>query len=289
MCARPQPSPTLGETPGSSQCISIITPRLRCCPLPGKRGWMPPSSFREIRRVLTASASALKLRSMQREKSWLLFWVAVRLRSSGPLVQRSRTTPCCITSRNRSAVTTEIWISATEHPCVLAGARHYFPRSHRLIPAGRSGIVDLDWLESNLRARRPGAIAVMAANNETGVLQPWREILSLSESKRFQFSAMARNGLEKNPPRSRRVRLCQRVRAQIWRAAGRRVSQDSTTWTILPAPARRRAGRRPTRRHGKCSLAFFRWSPPLEHREQSLAEHALSEKIRLRDRLRDKT
>ena len=29
----------------------------------------------------------------------------------------------------------------------------------------------------NLRASRPGAVAVMAANNETGVLQPWRDPL----------------------------------------------------------------------------------------------------------------
>ena len=34
---------------------------------------------------------------------------------------------------------TEIWISATEHPCVLSGARHYFPDRHRFIPARAVG------------------------------------------------------------------------------------------------------------------------------------------------------
>jgi cysteine desulfurase len=56
----------------------------------------------------------------------------------------------------------EIWISATEHPCVLSGARHYFPGRHRLIPVRRSGVVDLDWLETNLRASRPGAVSALA-------------------------------------------------------------------------------------------------------------------------------
>jgi cysteine desulfurase len=73
----------------------------------------------------------------------------------------------------------EVWVSAIEHPCVLEGTGHYFPRRHRLIPVTHSGVADLDWLKREIAKRRPGMIAVMAANNETGVLQPWREILSL--------------------------------------------------------------------------------------------------------------
>ena len=66
----------------------------------------------------------------------------------------------------------------TEHPCVLSGARHYFPERHRLIPARRSGLsIWTGW--KHTCDDRPGAVAVMAANNETGVLQPWREVLSL--------------------------------------------------------------------------------------------------------------
>ncbi len=74
----------------------------------------------------------------------------------------------------------EVWISAIEHPCVLAAARRYFPKSHRLIPVTRSGVVDMAWLTEELKHSRPGLIAAMAANNETGVLQPWPEIVALS-------------------------------------------------------------------------------------------------------------
>lgn len=73
----------------------------------------------------------------------------------------------------------EVWISAIEHPCVVAAARRHFPRAHRLIPVTQDGVVDVAWLADALKQTRPGLVAVMAANNETGVLQPWSEVLSL--------------------------------------------------------------------------------------------------------------
>src|ERR1051326_3538947 len=69
----------------------------------------------------------------------------------------------------------EVWVSAIEHPCVMAAAKHYFPRRHRLIPLARDGAADLNWLAEEMAHARPGLVAIMAANNETGVLQPWRE------------------------------------------------------------------------------------------------------------------
>src|SRR5262245_38281994 len=74
----------------------------------------------------------------------------------------------------------EVWVSAIEHPSVLESTGHYLPRRHRLIPGTGSGVVDLDWLKKEIAKHRPGMIAVMAVNNETGVLQPWREVVSLS-------------------------------------------------------------------------------------------------------------
>jgi cysteine desulfurase len=84
---------------------------------------------------------------------------------------------------------TEAWLSAIEHPCVLEAARHYFPKNHRLIPVTRGGVVDLDWLEKHLAQAKklPGLLALMAANNETGVLQPWREVLALCRRREVPF------------------------------------------------------------------------------------------------------
>jgi cysteine desulfurase len=73
----------------------------------------------------------------------------------------------------------EVWVSAIEHPCVMQAATHYFGKRCRHIPVERSGIVDLTWLADELGHRRPALLAVMAANNETGVLQPWREVLAM--------------------------------------------------------------------------------------------------------------
>src|SRR5439155_15289232 len=71
----------------------------------------------------------------------------------------------------------EVWVSAVEHPCVMGATKHYFPKRHRWIPVTREGVVDLDWLAEEMAQARPGLVAIMAANNETGVLQPWREAL----------------------------------------------------------------------------------------------------------------
>jgi cysteine desulfurase len=48
-------------------------------------------------------------------------------------------------------------------------------------------VIDLDWLRERLTIERPGMVAVMAANNETGVLQLWRETLDLCRESGVAF------------------------------------------------------------------------------------------------------
>ena len=73
----------------------------------------------------------------------------------------------------------EAWISSIEHPCVLAAAERYLSKQVRHIPVTHDGVADVAWLAGALRESRPALVGVMAANNETGVLQPWREALAL--------------------------------------------------------------------------------------------------------------
>src|SRR4029078_7142666 len=42
----------------------------------------------------------------------------------------------------------DVCVSAIEHPCVMAPARRCLGSRLRLIPASKSGVVDLDWLTS---------------------------------------------------------------------------------------------------------------------------------------------
>ena len=93
----------------------------------------------------------------------------------------------------------EIWVSAIEHPCVLAAADLYFQTKARRIPVTRQGVVDVDWLAGALKAQRPVLVAVMAANNETGVLQPWRAIASLCRERGIAFLCDAAQWLGKLP------------------------------------------------------------------------------------------
>ena len=62
-------------------------------------------------------------------------------------------------------------VSAIEHPSVLAGGR--FPAVSQ-IRVTHAGIVDLDHLKA-LLGSGPALVSVMAANNETGALQPVTE------------------------------------------------------------------------------------------------------------------
>ncbi|MBR0789647.1 cysteine desulfurase [Bradyrhizobium manausense] len=69
-------------------------------------------------------------------------------------------------------------VSAVEHASVLAGGR--FPaESARQVRVTRSGVVDLDHLRELLADGPPALVSIMAANNETGALQPVAEAAGL--------------------------------------------------------------------------------------------------------------
>src|SRR6476660_5405082 len=67
------------------------------------------------------------------------------------------------------------YMSAVEHPSVLAGGRFYRESTTR-IPVSGDGVVDLDALAGELAKHHLGGwrpfVSLMAANNETGAIQP---------------------------------------------------------------------------------------------------------------------
>lgn len=75
-----------------------------------------------------------------------------------------------------------LYVGSTEHPCVLAGGQ--FPTENiSFIPVSPDGLLHLDALQSALNAHDKATglplVAVQAANNETGVLQPIEEIAAV--------------------------------------------------------------------------------------------------------------
>ena len=70
---------------------------------------------------------------------------------------------------------THLLVSAIEHDSVLKSA------TSELIPVTHDGVVDLAALERMLAAsQEPGLVAVMLANNETGVIQPVAEAVRIA-------------------------------------------------------------------------------------------------------------
>ena len=93
----------------------------------------------------------------------------------------------------------EVWISAIEHPCVIEATRTHFAHRNKTLPVTSEGVLDLDALREALKGQQPGLIAVMAANNETGVLQPWEAVRQLCAEHRISFFCDAAQWIGKLP------------------------------------------------------------------------------------------
>ena len=104
----------------------------------------------------------------------------------------------------------DVIISAIEHPCVMESAKgRAFPdarmaaedrmsragRSARLLPSAATGVV----APPGFSQHRPQLVALMAANNETGVLQPWREILAVCREHGVKYFCDAAQWIGRMP------------------------------------------------------------------------------------------
>ncbi|MCP5363936.1 MAG: cysteine desulfurase [Hyphomicrobiales bacterium] len=76
----------------------------------------------------------------------------------------------------RSFAPGKILVAATEHASVLENVQ----QAH-IVPVDRHGVVDLDTLERMLFAQdEPVLVAVMLANNETGIIQPIADVVDVA-------------------------------------------------------------------------------------------------------------
>jgi len=79
----------------------------------------------------------------------------------------------------------KLFRSAVEHPSVVTGGR-FRVADQVVLPVDDKGLVRLDALEDLVGDAEPSLISVMAANNETGVIQPLAEIGAIA-SKHGHF------------------------------------------------------------------------------------------------------
>jgi cysteine desulfurase len=92
-----------------------------------------------------------------------------------------------------------IWISPLEHPSIKEPLRSQGRARMEELPLRSGGELDLDALESRLRKRRPSCIAVMAASNENGVIQPRSSISTLARRFDVPFLCDATQLLGRHP------------------------------------------------------------------------------------------
>ena len=83
----------------------------------------------------------------------------------------------------KAAAERPLLVGATEHPAVKEAAEALLPEAVERLPVQPNGVLDRDALAARLanqNAPGPAGVAVMAANNETGVCHPLRDVVELT-------------------------------------------------------------------------------------------------------------
>jgi cysteine desulfurase len=81
-------------------------------------------------------------------------------------------------AEGRKALRDRLFVSAIEHPSVLSGGR-FAPEQVEFLLVTADGVVDLHALRGVIARAEHPLVSVMLANNETGVIQPIRDIADI--------------------------------------------------------------------------------------------------------------
>ncbi|MGZ0707973.1 cysteine desulfurase family protein [Coraliomargarita sp. W4R53] len=78
-------------------------------------------------------------------------------------------------------------VNPTEHPSVIEAAKAFLGERVVWLALLEDGRVDLNALQQQVRSGELAGVSVMAANNETGVIQPWQEIAQLCAAAQIPY------------------------------------------------------------------------------------------------------
>ncbi len=99
----------------------------------------------------------------------------------------------------QAAADAAVLLSGIEHPCVADSLAAAFGGRTVALPVDSSGVVCPEGIEAALAVSPQMLVAVMAASNESGVLQPWQAISSLCHRRGVPFLCDASQWLGKLP------------------------------------------------------------------------------------------
>lgn len=156
---------------------SVIEALSRCC----KEDWRNPSSPYRL-----ASRTKAKLSYAREQWSELLkVNPADVIFSSG--ATESNNWILASYAQNSPADAT-ILISTSEHSSVSEPANFWFKNRVEEIPNQTDGIVCIDSLIRRLEeSRRPALVCMIAASNESGIVQPWEKVAKLCQERNVPF------------------------------------------------------------------------------------------------------
>lgn len=141
-------------------------------------------------------------------------------------------------------------ISAIEHPSVREAARAWLGRARVVeIPVNNEGLVTVPALERIIATHAPACVSIMAANNESGVLQPIAQLAAVCRSHRIPLHSDAAQWLGKLPAKG--LAVCDYLTASAHKFGGPKgagflvLAHAEETFPLLhggPQENQRRAG-----------------------------------------------
>ncbi len=93
----------------------------------------------------------------------------------------------------------KVGVSPTEHPSVIEAAKHFFGARVVWLQLDANGAVDVGAAVVQIESGALSAVSVMAANNETGVLNPWAELAEVCRAASCAFHCDASQWIGKLP------------------------------------------------------------------------------------------
>ena len=94
---------------------------------------------------------------------------------------------------------TTVLSSAIEHPSIREPLRHHFAKRVRLVKTTARGEMDMDDFQRQLDDGRVSFVTAMAANNECGLLHPWRGLARVCREHEVPFHSDAAQWIGKLP------------------------------------------------------------------------------------------
>ena len=92
-----------------------------------------------------------------------------------------------------------VGINPTEHPSVIEPSKVYLGERVFWLPVNQDGVVEVDRLSELVSSGQLAAVSAMAANNETGVIQPWQEIAEICQRAQIPYHCDASQWVGKMP------------------------------------------------------------------------------------------